>query len=158
MAGSLQIGIFADNLRLPLRDGIVKAAELGVASFQMFTTRGDALPENMPSTQRADLRRYYEGLGLSLSATCADFGGFDDPVKNERLVPHMFEQIDLAVELGTNIITTHIGLIPDEPDATWDTIRHALDHIGIYAEKQGLSSPPRPDRKAVQHCVPSWKP
>jgi len=137
--GTLQIGIFADNLRLPLRDGIRKAAELGVDSFQMYTTSGEVLPENMSAKARAEFRRFYESLGLQLSATCADFGhGFVDPEKNKEMVPRLFKQVDLAVDLGTRIITTHIGVVPRERNAVWETLRTALNQIGAYAEKKGV--------------------
>jgi len=135
----LQIGVFADNLKLPLRDGIRQAAEWGVASFQMYTTSGEVLPENMTPAARAEFRRFYEGLGLKLSATCADFGhGFVDAQRNEELVPRIFAQVDLAVDLGTNIITTHIGTVPRERNAVWETLRVALNRIGEYAAKKGI--------------------
>ena len=137
--GSLQIGIFADNLRLPLREGVSKAAELGVQSFQMFTTSGAVLPENMSGPQRAEFRRFYEGLGLKLSATCADFGhGFVDAGKNRELIPRLYAQVDLAVDLGTNVITTHIGAVPEKPDKVWDVLQDALRQIGAYAEQHGV--------------------
>jgi len=138
--GTLQIGIFADNLRLPLRDGVRKAAELGVASFQMFTTSGEVLPDNMSKAQREEFKQFYTGLGLKLSATCADFfHGFIDPEKNRELVPALFKQVDLAVDLGTDIITTHIGALPAEPNAVWDIMRAAMNQIGQYAEDHGVS-------------------
>jgi len=137
--GSLQIGVFADCFGLPLRDGIRKAAELGVESFQMFTTSGEVLPENMSAEQRAEFRRFYEGLGLKLSATCADFlVGFADPAQNEEMIPRLHMQVDLARDLGTNIITTHVGTVPDEPDEVWETLRVALNRIGAYAEEKGI--------------------
>jgi len=136
---TLQIGIFADNLKLPLREGIRTAAELGVASFQMYTTSGEVLPENMTAAQRVEFRNYFEGLGLQLSATCADFGaGFVDPVKNEEMIPRLFKQVDLAVDLGTQIITTHIGTVPPEPNSVWEIMRVSLNEIGAYAEKRGI--------------------
>ncbi|MHB0939394.1 MAG: sugar phosphate isomerase/epimerase family protein [Armatimonadota bacterium] len=138
--GTLQIGIFADNLRLPLRDGVRKAAELGVASFQMFTTSGEVLPDNMSKAQRAEFRRFYQDQGLKLSATCADFGhGFVDPEKNKELIPALFKQVDLAVDLGTSIITTHIGALPEQPNEVWDIMRAAISEIGKYAEEHGIS-------------------
>jgi sugar phosphate isomerase/epimerase len=142
--GTLQIGIFADNLKLPLRDGLRTAVELGVPSFQMYTSTnemagGEFTPEQMTAADRAAFRRYYEGLGLQLSATCGDFGhGFVDPVVNESLIPKTFAQIDLAVDLGASIITTHIGVVPAERNAEWQTLRGALNRIGAYAEQKGV--------------------
>jgi sugar phosphate isomerase/epimerase len=138
--GTLQIGIFADNLRLPLRDGVRKAAQLGVASFQMYTTSGEVLPGNMSKAQRAEFRRFYADQGLKLSATCADFGhGFVDPEKNKELIPALLEQVDLAVDLGTDVITTHIGALPAQPNEVWDIMRAAISEIGKYAEDHGVS-------------------
>ncbi|HEX2949888.1 MAG TPA: sugar phosphate isomerase/epimerase family protein [Armatimonadota bacterium] len=137
--GTLQVGLFADNLKLPLREGISTAAKFGADSFQMYTTRGEVLPENMSKEQRAAFRAFYEGTGMQLSAICADFGlGFVDPAKNEHLIPRMLEQVDLAVDLGTSIITTHIGHVPEERNEVWETIRVALNTIGAYAEKKGI--------------------
>ena len=136
--GTLQIGIFADNLKLPLRDGIRMAAEMGASSFQMYTTSGEVLPENMSPAAR-EFRRFYEGLGLRLSAICADFGhGFVDPEHNKALLPRLHAQVDLALDLGTSIITTHVGTVPAEHNAAWDTLRKALNDIGAYAEHKGV--------------------
>jgi len=139
-AKPLRIGLFADNLRLPVREGILKTAELGVPSFQMGTTSGEMLPENMSKAQRADFQKFYKDQGLWLSATCADFGhGFVDAEMNKELVPKTIAQVDMAVDLGTSIITTHIGVVPSTPDATWEILRVALNEIGKYAENKGIT-------------------
>lgn len=136
----LLIGLFADNLRLPVRDGLRKTAELGVPSFQIGTTGGEMLPENMSKAQRAEFKKFYEDLGLKLSATCADFGlGFLNAEKNKELVPKTIQQVDMAVDLGTKIITTHVGTIPETPDESWDIARTALNEIGKYAEDKGIN-------------------
>lgn len=110
-----------------------------MASFQMFTTSGEVLPDNMSKAQRAEFRRFYQDQGLLLSATCADFGhGFVDAEKNKELIPALFKQVDLAVDLGTTVITTHIGTLPATPDATWDVMRAAIAQIGKYAEDHGV--------------------
>jgi len=141
---SLQIGVFADNLQLPLRDGLRKIAELGVHSFQIYTSSnefatGSILPNMLLPAQRDEFREFYQGLGLTLSATCADFGhGFVDAARNETLIPKTLEQIEMAVDLGASIITTHIGTVPELPNTVWDTLRQALDTIGVYAEAHGV--------------------
>ena len=141
---NLQIGVFADNLKLPIHDGILKAAELGVKSFQIYTSvfkfsSGMVVPEEMTLAQRDEFRQFYEERGITLSATCADFGhGFVDAARNAEIVPRTLAQIDLAVDLGTDIITTHIGTVPEQPNGVWDTLRAALDTIGSYAESKGV--------------------
>jgi len=145
-ANTLQIGIFADNLRLPLREGIAKTAELGLSSFQMYTTSGEAFvsgevtPDTMSAAQRREFCRFYEGLGLTLSATCAESfnTGFVIPERNEVMIPRMYAQIDLAVDLGASIVTTHIGTIPAEHNAVWHILLDAMNRVGCYAERHGV--------------------
>lgn len=131
-----RIGVFADCLRLPVRDGLARAAELGAGCFQVFTT-GDKL---IPRPERGSFRKYYAGLGLELSALCSDFGhGFLDARRNRELVPQMREQVDLAAELEVPVITTHIGALPDDPGAkAWTACARAMADLGAYARKRGV--------------------
>lgn len=139
MAG-LKIGVFADNLGLPVREGVEKAAELGAACFQVFTTRGELLPERLTAEGRRDFKRFYEALGLELSATCCDFfTGFVEAEKNPERIARTKPQIDLAADLGVGVITTHIGVIPeDEGEPAWSAAMSALEEIGAYAQARGV--------------------
>ncbi len=138
MAG-LQVGVFADNLGLGVWDGIRKAAEIGADGIQFYTTRGEMLPENLDAGRRRELRQLLDDLGLILSATCSDFGaGLVDEDRNRDLIPKIKRNIDLALDLGTNIITTHIGVVPeDRNDPTWSILVRALNDVGAYAESRG---------------------
>ena len=137
---ALRIGVFADNLGLGVREGIRKAAEIGADGIQVFTTRGEMLPENLGPAQRSELRAFIADLGLVLSATCSDFGhGLVDEAHNRILLPQIKANIDLAVDLGTPIITTHIGRVPDDrTNPVWGILARALNNIGAYAEKRGV--------------------
>jgi L-ribulose-5-phosphate 3-epimerase len=43
------------------------------------------------------------------------------------------------VDLGTGIITTHIGRVPeDRADPVWSTLARALNEIGAYAQARGV--------------------
>ncbi len=136
----LKIGVFADNLGLPVRRGIEKAAELGAASFQVFTTKGDLHPANLTKKARREFRAFYEALGLDLSATCCDFfTGFTDAAKNPERIAMTKPQIDLAADLEVGVITTHIGVVPeDERDPVWGVLMKALEEMGTYAESHGV--------------------
>ncbi|MHB0856346.1 MAG: sugar phosphate isomerase/epimerase family protein [Anaerolineae bacterium] len=138
--GALKVGVFADNLGLGVWDGIRKAAELGADGIQIYTTHGEMLPENLSATRRAELRALLADLGLVLSATCSDFGkGLVDEERNRELLPRIKANIDLAVDLGTDIITTHIGVVPEQrTDPVWGTMARALNEIGAYAEERNV--------------------
>jgi sugar phosphate isomerase/epimerase len=136
----LQVGVFADNLGLGVRAGIAKAAEMGADGIQLYTTQGDMLPENLSAVQRVALRQLIAGHGLTLSATCADFGlGLVDEERNRLLLPRIEANIDLAVDLGTTIVTTHIGAVSERrDDPVWGVLVGALNRIGAYAEQRGV--------------------
>ncbi|MHB1293859.1 MAG: sugar phosphate isomerase/epimerase family protein [Anaerolineae bacterium] len=138
--GALKVGVFADNLGLGVWDGIRKAAELGADGIQIYTTRGEMAPENLSAARRTELRALIADLGLVLSATCADFGsGLVDEERNRTMIPRIKASVDLAVDLGTSIITTHIGVVPEErSNPVWSTMTRALNDVGAYAEERGV--------------------
>lgn len=137
---SLKIGVFVQNLRLGVEGGLKKAAEIGADGFQVYCTTDEMLPENMSAADRAKFRSTYEKLGLVLSATCCDYShGFVDEERNRQIIPKVKANIDQAIDLGTSIITTHIGVVPeDENDPVWGVLMKALTEIGEYAEEKGV--------------------
>jgi sugar phosphate isomerase/epimerase len=136
----LKIGVFADGFRLGEREGIRKAAEVGAAGVQIRTTRGEFAPENLSPAGRTELRRFVESCGLEISATCADYGkGFVDAELNRELVPKVRANVDLAADLGVGIITTHVGVIPEDRSAPVRAVLlAALEEIGRHAEERGV--------------------
>ena len=131
----LKIGVFLDNMGLPLVEAMDKCVELGVDGFQIYVTRGKMLAENMPAAARAEFRRAYESRGLVLSATCCDFGvGLAAEV-----LPKMKSAVDQALDLGTNIITTHIGTVPEDLDPkVCDPMRRALEEYKIVGVRTNI--------------------
>jgi len=133
----LKVGVMIESFRLGVKDGIRKAAEIGADGFQVYVTGGEMDPDNMTKSARHDFLKFVDKLGLTISALCGDLGhGFVDPNKNEQLIAKTKKIIDLAVDLKTSIITTHIGVIPDdEKSKTWAVLREALTETGGYAAR-----------------------
>ena len=50
--GRLKIGVIIDSFRLGVKEGIRKAASLGVDGFQIWATYGEMAPENLTQTGR----------------------------------------------------------------------------------------------------------
>jgi len=136
----MKIGVIPDCFRLPIREGIKKAAELKIEGIQPYATRGELDPKNLTRTGRQDLRHFVESSGLKFSALVGDFGhGFTDPGKLDFVVTRTKEVVDLAVDLGTNVVTTHIGVVPaDTRDPAWKYLCQALPEIGNYAASRGV--------------------
>lgn len=134
-----KIGVIIDSLKLGTREGIKKAAEIGADGFQIYCTKGDMAPENMSASDREDFKRFVSDQGLDISALCGDLGkGFLNAEANADVVPRCKEFVDLAVDLGTKVVTSHIGRLPDdETDPTWTIGLEAFADLGAYAESRG---------------------
>lgn len=135
-----KIGIMVDSLRLPIREGLVKAKEMGADGVQIYAVDGQMAPENLHAKLRRDLRKDLDSLGLEISALCGDLGGngFQDANVNSLKIEKSKRILDMAVELGTNIVTTHIGMIPeDSTSRIYETMQKACDELGTYAKSLG---------------------
>jgi len=138
-----KIGVMIESFRLGTEAGIRKAAEIGADGFQIFCTGlgGEMSPETMSATDRKQFREFVADQGLVISALCADyFKGFLNPDTNDDIVKKSRMAVDLAVDLGTDVITTHIGTIPeDDTDPKWDIGIGALTDLSAYAADHGVS-------------------
>ncbi|MCX8082846.1 MAG: sugar phosphate isomerase/epimerase [bacterium] len=137
----MKIGVIPDCFRVPIKEGIKKAAELKLDGIQPYVTYGDLDPKNLSKTGREDLKALVERLGLKISAIVGDFGGhgFADPKTIDWRIERTKEVIDLAVDLGVNVVTTHIGVVPeDTDDIAWKTMIESLPEVGTYAYNKGV--------------------
>ncbi len=137
MAG-LKIGVMLESLRLGVRRGIEKAAELGFDGLQVYVTGGEMAPERLSASGRRDFRRFVEHQGLTLSALCVELGGYTDPATLDEKLVRTQAMFDLGVDLGVVVHTSHIGRIPDEPAGPQrQTLADALHTLGEAAAKRG---------------------
>ena len=136
--GKLKVGVMIESFQLGVRAGIVKAAEIGADGFQIYTTSGEMHPDSLSRSGREEFVKYVADNGLVISALCGDFGrpynreeGLDELIENMRKV------IDLAVDLKTGIITTHVGVVDEDPSAKSNRIMaDSLNFVGQYADSR----------------------
>ncbi len=137
-----KVGVMIESFRLGVKDGIRKAAEIKADGFQIFCTgltEDGISPERLTGTGRADFRSFVDSSGLEISALCADyFYGFVTPETNDEAVAKSKACVDLAVDLGVGILTTHIGRIPDDENDVWAIGIEALGELSIYAASKGV--------------------
>ena len=107
------IGVMLDSFKLDTKDAIIKAAQLGAKGLQMYSTNGENSPENLVGAKRRELLDMVKSNGLVFSALCGDLGmGFGNKELNPGLIEKSKRILDLAKELETDIVTTHIGVVP----------------------------------------------
>lgn len=138
--GQFKIGVMVDSFRLDLKRGIRKAAEIGAAGLQIYATYGEMAPENLNAKDRKEILDMIKSNGLTVSALCGDLGGhgFARKEDNGWKVEKSKRIVDLAKDLEANVITTHIGVIPEDPKhPRREILREACEEFGEYAESVG---------------------
>ena len=138
----MKIGVIVDSFRLPLKEGLKKAKEVGAEGVQIYAVVGEMAPDNLSSSARRELREFIRSLGLEISALCGDLGGhgFAKEEELEWRIAKSKQIMDLAVELGTSVVTTHIGVIPeDTSDPAYKNIKSACEELASYGDRVGAT-------------------
>lgn len=136
MALTNKIGVIVDSFRVGVREGLRKAKEVGAEGVQIYAVRGEMDPAGLSPAARKELKAYIDSLGLEVSALCGDLGGhgFQDRQANPAKIERSKRILDLALELGTNVVTTHIGIVPDDPnDPVYEAMQRACEELSAYA-------------------------
>ena len=133
------IGAMVDSFRQETRQAIKTAAAIGVQGLQMYATTGENSPENLVGQKRKDLLQYVKDQGLKFSAICGDLGkAFIYPERNVMLIDASKRIMDLAMELETNVVTTHIGVVPvDKNCERYKIMQSAAYELAQYADSVG---------------------
>ena len=136
---NFKIGAIVESFRLPTRDAIKKAASLGLDGLQMYATSGENAPENLSGAKAKDLLAFVKGEGLRFSALCGDLGhGFGNAELNPGLIEKSKRILDLAKELECDIVTTHIGVVPEDPKHDrYKIMQAACGELAAYADSIG---------------------
>jgi len=130
------IGALCESFRLPTREAVKKAAELGLSGLQLYATRGENAPENLSGKNAADLLAFVKDNGLVFSALCGDLGrGFGHAELNPELIEQSKRILSLAKELECNIVTTHIGVVPEDPShERYKIMQEACHQLAEFAD------------------------
>jgi L-ribulose-5-phosphate 3-epimerase len=136
----MKIGVIVDSFRVGVKEGLIKAKEVGADGVQIYAVSGEMDPANLSPSARKEWKSYIDSLGLEISALVGDLGGhgFQDKSVNSQKVEKSKRILDLAVELGTHIVTTHIGIVPEDPKSEiYETMHIACEELSTYAKSMG---------------------
>lgn len=154
--GRFPIGVIIDSFRTDIPTAVKKAAEVGAHGIQVYATRGEMAPENMNAQRIADFKALVADNGLVISALCGDLGGgFGNKEENPGKVERSKRILDLAKELGTNVVTTHIGVVPtDSSIDRYKVMQEACFELSRYADEIGahFAIETGPETSAVLKC------
>jgi len=133
------IGVIMDCFKLETQAAIEKAAAIGAKGIQMYATQGEHSHENMTPGKIKELLDMMKSNGLVFSALCGDLGrGFGNPELNPELIEKSKRIIDLAKELETDVVTTHIGVVPEDKNhERYKIMQEACFELSRYADSIG---------------------
>lgn len=136
-----KVGVIIDSLRLGFDKGLEEGSKLGVSGIQVYTVSGEMSPENLSSEKIKKVKSQFDYYGLEISALCGDLGGrgFENAHDNVLKVERSKRILDLAGELDTKVVTTHIGVIPsDKNNDKRKIMAEACYELGSYADSMRL--------------------
>ena len=138
----MKIGVMTQSFRLDFENALKTAAALKADGIQFYASGGEMHFEKINSARRVELRRHISDMGLEISAVCGDFGGhgFQNEAENKKRIEDTKRVIDLALDLGSGIVTTHIGVIPSSSsNPRYAVMAKACEAMGSYAKKMRAS-------------------
>ncbi len=138
----MKLGVITDCFKKPLLESITLAGANEFNGVQIYATSGEFSPSVLTDEKKAEIKKALKENNLKISALCGDMGGhgFEIEKDNAERIKKTKEIIDLAVEFDTKVITTHIGVIPDdENDERFKVMAKALTECGLYAKEKGVT-------------------
>lgn len=131
-----KLGVMLESFLLPWKEAAACAAQIGANGVQIRATDGEFSPSAMNKARKAELLSVLSDNGLEISALCGDLGkGFGKRDLNPTLIEQSKRIIDLAKELGTDIVTTHIGVVPaDKNHDRYKIMQEACFELAAYAD------------------------
>nr|WP_305139724.1 sugar phosphate isomerase/epimerase family protein [uncultured Acetatifactor sp.] len=133
------IGVMLESFRQPTQVALKKAREVGAKGIQMYAVSGEHAPEALAGAKRRELLDMVKSEGLVFSALCGDLGkGFHNLGLNPELIEKSKRILDLAKDLETDIVTTHIGVVPEDPGhERYKIMQEACFQLAEYADSVG---------------------
>ncbi len=136
-----KLGIIVDSFRKDFKSNVEIAKELGADGIQMYMVEGELAPDNMTPEKIAEVKKILSDNELEISAVCADLGGhgFARADENPQKIATSKRIADIAKELGATVLTTHIGVIPEDKSCErYKVMQAACRELGVYAEENGM--------------------
>ena len=141
----MKIGVIIDSFRKDFRSSVEAAREVGADGVQIgakfLVGKEDELAGHSSGPEIVSIseaKKILDANGVKPSAICGDFGCAMYYTQDRALIDTEKRLLDMALELGTNIVTTHIGVVPDTTDCVQYEAMHAVCYeLAEYAKKLG---------------------
>lgn len=129
------IGAMNHSFRLPFDEMLEEAVKFGINGLQL-NADGEFSYQELSAEKRREILKKIKDKGLVFSALCGDPGeGFWHKERNPFLIEHAKRVLDLAKDLETDVVTTHIGVVPaDSNHERYKIMQEACFELSRYAD------------------------
>lgn len=133
----MKIGAMASSIRLPLPEAAAKFQDMRLSGIQLFATS-----ELLSYSDReiSEAKKICADAGLEISAVCGDMTSLRFGVTSEMSgrINIVKKIIDLTCKLDSRIVTTHIGVVPEDVnDPVFQNMAESIGECAEYAAKCG---------------------
>ena len=134
----MKIGAMIESFRLDFKEAAAAAKKIGADGIQVYAS--GVVNADMTAAQINEIKHILDGEGLEVSALCGDFGCkmFYRPDECRDIIEREKRVMNVAKELGTNIVTTHIGVVPeDENCPQYESMHKVCKELADFADSVG---------------------
>ena len=129
----MKIGAISESLSKDFTKSVKTAAKIGANGMQAYA--GISIPFDATSSKLKEIKDFVNGEGLEFSAICGDFGCAMYYEQNRELIDREKRILEMAKELGTNIVTTHIGVVPETEDCVqYESMHKVCRELAEFAK------------------------
>lgn len=132
----MKIGVIVDSFRKDFKTSVLEAKSIGADGVQIghrFLLGEDAL-----RVETGEAKKILEDTGIACSAVCADIGCRMFYTAERELIEKEKKLLYIAKELGTDIATTHIGVVPtDKSSEQYKTMHSVCYELAEFAKSIG---------------------
>lgn len=133
----MKIGVILESFRKEFKEAVKEAAKLGADGVQMYANT-QTVHADMSGREIREVKKALDGVGLKVSALCGDFGCEMYYTRDKSLIDREKKIMGIAKELGTDIVTTHIGVVPEEKDCPqYESMREVCRELAKFADSMG---------------------
>ena len=111
----MKIGAIAESFNKPFKEAIDCIAALKLDGVQLYADT-ETIHAKMPAARIKEVKKIIDGAGIKVSALCGDFGCDMYYTRDRAAIDKEKRIMEIAKELGTDIVTTHIGVVPENFD------------------------------------------
>jgi len=135
-------------LKVPLEEALPQLAEIGYEAVEILTWENShANPDQLSITQRKEIKKNCDTLGLEISALAAHHKGYADTQqiyceneKNKETLNYLYGCLGLANQWEVDVLTTASGPVPKgmSEEETWKRLEEMVNLLLKRAKKDGV--------------------